>query len=66
MVTVMAGNFTMGGVRGGVGAASSLKIEDVEAIKKEVRERAIHRAWREPARAGDRGESELVDAPGRH
>ncbi len=36
MVTVMAGNFTMGGVRGGVGAASSLKIEDVEAIKKEV------------------------------
>jgi putative ABC transport system permease protein len=36
MVTVMAGNFTMGGVRGGVGAASSLKIEDVDAIKKEV------------------------------
>jgi putative ABC transport system permease protein len=36
LVTVTAGNFTMGGVRGGVGAASSLKIEDVEAIKKEV------------------------------
>ena len=36
MVTVMAGNFTMGGVRGGVGAASSLKIEDVDAIRKEV------------------------------
>ncbi len=36
MVTVMAGNFTMGGVRGGVGAASSLKVEDIEAIKKEV------------------------------
>jgi putative ABC transport system permease protein len=36
MVTVMAGNFTQGGVRGGVGAASSLKIEDVDAIKKEV------------------------------
>jgi putative ABC transport system permease protein len=36
MVTIMAGNFTQGGVRGGVGAASSLKIEDVEAIKKEV------------------------------
>jgi len=36
MVTVMAGNFTAGGVRGGVGAASSLKIEDVEAIRKEV------------------------------
>jgi putative ABC transport system permease protein len=36
MVTIMAGNFTAGGVRGGVGAASSLKIEDVEAIKKEV------------------------------
>jgi putative ABC transport system permease protein len=36
MVTVMAGNFTMGGVRGGIGAASSLKVEDVEAIRKEV------------------------------
>jgi putative ABC transport system permease protein len=36
MVTIMAGNFTAGGVRGGVGAASSLKIEDVDAIKKEV------------------------------
>ena len=36
LVTVTAGNFTMGGVRGGVGAASNLKIEDVEAIKKEV------------------------------
>jgi putative ABC transport system permease protein len=36
MVTVMAGNFTMGGVRGGLGAASSLKIEDLEAIRKEV------------------------------
>jgi putative ABC transport system permease protein len=36
MVTVMAGNFTLGGVRGGVGAASSLKIEDVDAIRKEV------------------------------
>ena len=32
----MAGNFTLGGVRGGVGAASSLKVEDVEAIRKEV------------------------------
>jgi putative ABC transport system permease protein len=36
LVTVMAGNFTMGGVRGGIGAASSLKIEDLELIKKEV------------------------------
>ena len=36
MVTVMAGNFTMGGVRGGIGAASSLKLEDVAAIRKEV------------------------------
>ncbi len=36
MVTIMAGNFTAGGVRGGVGAASSLKMEDVDAIKKEV------------------------------
>ena len=36
MVTVMAGNFTMGGVRGGSGAASSLKVEDLETIRKEV------------------------------
>ncbi len=36
MVTVMAGNFTMGGVRGGIGMASSLKIEDLEAIRKEI------------------------------
>ena len=36
MVTVSAGNFTMGGVRGGAGAAASLKPEDVEAIRKEV------------------------------
>jgi putative ABC transport system permease protein len=36
MVTVMAGNFTTGGVRGGAGAASSLNVEDVQAIKKEV------------------------------
>ena len=36
MVTIMAGNFTAGGVRGGVGAASSLRVEDVEAIRKEV------------------------------
>ena len=36
MVTISAGNFTMGGVRGGSGAAASLKPEDVEAIRKEV------------------------------
>ena len=36
MVTISAGNFTMGGVRGGAGAAASLKPEDVEAIRKEV------------------------------
>lgn len=36
LVTVNAGNFTMGGVRGGVGAAASLTVDDVEAIKKEV------------------------------
>jgi putative ABC transport system permease protein len=36
MVTISAGNFTMGGVRGGAGAAASLKPEDVDAIKKEV------------------------------
>jgi putative ABC transport system permease protein len=36
MVIVSAGNFTLGGVRGGAGAAASLKPEDVEAIRKEV------------------------------
>ncbi len=36
MVTISAGNFTMGGVRGGSGAAASLKPEDVAAIRKEV------------------------------
>jgi putative ABC transport system permease protein len=36
MVTVMAGNFTAGGVRGGAGAAASLKVEDLAAIRKEV------------------------------
>jgi putative ABC transport system permease protein len=36
MVTISAGNFTMGGVRGGSGAAASLKPEDVDAIRKEV------------------------------
>ncbi len=36
MVTVMAGNFTAGGVRGGSGAAASLRVEDLDAIRKEV------------------------------
>jgi len=36
LVTIMAGNFTAGGVRGGSGAAASLKIEDAEAIRREI------------------------------
>jgi len=36
MITVNAGNFTLGGVRLGQGAASSLTVEDVEAIRNEV------------------------------
>jgi putative ABC transport system permease protein len=36
MITVNAGNFTLGGVRQGVGAASSLTVDDAEAIRKEV------------------------------
>ena len=36
MVTVQAGNFTAAGVRGGSGASASLKVEDVEAIRREV------------------------------
>ncbi|MCM3881891.1 MAG: ABC transporter permease [Vicinamibacterales bacterium] len=36
LVTINAGNFTAGGVRGGSGAAATLTIDDVEAIRKEV------------------------------
>jgi len=36
MITINAGNFTMGGVRLGTGAASSLTVDDAEAIRKEV------------------------------
>ncbi|HUP39980.1 MAG TPA: ABC transporter permease, partial [Vicinamibacterales bacterium] len=36
LITVNAGNFTAGGVRGGSGVASSMTVDDVEAIKKEV------------------------------
>ena len=36
MITVNAGNFTLGGVRQGVGAASSLTVDDAEAIRKDV------------------------------
>lgn len=36
MVTVNAGNFTTGGVRQGSGAATSLTVEDSEAIRREV------------------------------
>ena len=36
MITVNAGNFTMGGARGGSGSATSLTVEDAEAIRDEV------------------------------
>jgi putative ABC transport system permease protein len=36
IVTVFPGNFTAGGVRGGFGSASSLTVEDAEAIMREV------------------------------
>jgi putative ABC transport system permease protein len=36
MITVSAGNFTMGGVRGGAGASSTLTKEDADAIRNEV------------------------------
>jgi putative ABC transport system permease protein len=36
LVTVNAGNFTAGGVRGGVGASATLTVDDVDAIRKEV------------------------------
>src|SRR6478752_1359478 len=35
MITVNAGNASMGGVRQGVGAASSLTVDDAEAIRRE-------------------------------
>ena len=61
MVTVMAGNFTAGGVRGGVGAASSLKVEDLDAIRKEVPNVQYIAPGVNTARAGDCRQSELVD-----
>src|SRR5437667_7278138 len=36
MITVSAGNVSQGGVRQGVGAASSLTADDAEAIRNEV------------------------------
>jgi putative ABC transport system permease protein len=36
MITVTAGNFTAGGVRQGSGAASTLTVEDADAIRKEI------------------------------
>ena len=36
IITVFPGNFTTGGVRGGFGSASSLTVEDAQAIQREV------------------------------
>jgi putative ABC transport system permease protein len=36
MITVNAGNFTAGGARGGMGSATSLTVDDAEAIRDEV------------------------------
>src|SRR5882672_3695926 len=36
LVTITAGNFTANGVRGGIGVAATLTLDDVDAIKKEV------------------------------
>src|SRR6187455_327961 len=36
MITVNAGNFNSGGVRQGMGAASTLSVEDAEAIRNDV------------------------------
>jgi putative ABC transport system permease protein len=36
LVNINAGNFTANGVRGGIGAASNLTLDDVDAIRKEV------------------------------
>ena len=36
MITVNAGNFTIGGARGGSGSATSLTIDDAEAIRRDI------------------------------
>jgi putative ABC transport system permease protein len=36
MITVNAGNFTMGGARGGSGSATTLTVDDAEAIRRDV------------------------------
>jgi len=36
LITVNSGNFSMGGVRGGIGTSSTLTPEDAEAIRKEI------------------------------
>lgn len=36
IITVFPGNFTAGGVRGGFGTASTLTVEDAEAIQREI------------------------------
>src|SRR5687767_7910850 len=36
MITVNAGNYTIGGARGGSGSATSLTVDDAEAIRRDV------------------------------
>src|SRR4051812_24229730 len=36
IISVFPGNFTTGGVRGGFGSASSLTVDDAEAIQREI------------------------------
>jgi putative ABC transport system permease protein len=36
MITVNAGNFTFGGARGGLGSATSLTVDDAEAVRRNV------------------------------
>jgi putative ABC transport system permease protein len=36
LITVNAGNFSQGGVRGGAGTSSTLTVEDAEAIRREI------------------------------
>jgi len=36
MITVNAGNFTIGGARGGSGSATSLTVDDAEAIRRDI------------------------------
>ena len=66
MITVNAGNFTQGGVRQGSGAASTLTVEDADAIRKEIAGVQYLAPGVNSRRAGRRRQSELEHAHSGH